>query len=247
MWVKLITAIIFLSAILLNSCNKSNRVSGTYVAQSVMLPIFNGCCTSTEVLQLNNDHTFNIYHQNDQGDYLTKEFTSGNYNLKQDVISFKPDSLNKHYDYSKVKYKIPASNDPIIFLIKQDHEPQKFYKIDFKKADSLYIGRYNLNDWDRESITIKKDGTVHYIRHSQDKNMNPVEISKYKKLTPEQFQQYIETLSQSNLFQPEETSKTYSITFSLAFKEYNIGIHDQNNIDKKLYDFFFETVKTWVK
>ncbi|MBP2616583.1 hypothetical protein [Chryseobacterium jejuense] len=244
---KLTTIIILLSAIILNSCNKGNKVSGTYVAQSVMLPVYNGCCTATEVLQLNNDHTFNAYHQNDQGDYLTKDVASGSYDLKQDMISFKPDSLNQHYDYSTVKYKIPASDGQVNFLIKQNREPQKFYKIDFKKADSLYIHRYSHTDWDQESITVKKDGTVHYIRHSQDKNRNPVDISKHKKLTQEQFQQYIDTLSQTRLFQEAATSEKYSITFSLTLKEYDMVIHDQNNIDKKLYNFFFETVRNWVE
>lgn len=247
MQMKLTTIIILLSAIVLNSCNKSKQIAGTYVTQSVMLPMYNGCCTATEVLQLNNDHTFNAYHQDDQGDYLTKDVTSGNYDLRQDMISFKSDSLNQHYDYSGVKYKIPSSDDQIEFLTKQEREPQKFYKIDFKKADSLYIQRYNHNDWDQESITIKKDGTVHYIRRSQDENKNPIDISKHKKLTQEQFQQYLETLSQSRLFQASTTSEKYSITFSIAFKEYHMMIHDQNNIDKKLYDFFFETVRSWVK
>lgn len=245
---KLTAIIILLSTIVLNSCKKSNQVSGTYVAQSVMLPMYNGCCTATEVLQLNNDHTFTAYHQDDQGDYLTKDFTSGSYDLKQNMISFKPDSLNQHYDYSKVKYKVPATDDQINLLIKQDQEPQKFYKIDFKQVDSLYIQRYSHTDWDQESITVKKDGTVHYIRHSQDKNGSPVDISKHKKLTPEQFQQYIETLSQNRLFQASTTSEKYSITFSLVFKkDNNMVIHDQNNIDKKLYDFFFETVRNWVQ
>ncbi|SDJ16331.1 hypothetical protein [Chryseobacterium jejuense] len=244
---KLTTIIILLSAIVLHSCNKSNQVSGTYVAQSVMRPMYNGCCTATEVLHLNNDHTFNVYHQNDQGDYLTKDVTSGNYDLKQDMISFKPDSLNQHYDYSNIKYKVPASDDHVNSLIKQGSESQKFYKIDFKQADSLYIHRYSHTNWDQESITIKKDGTVHYIRHSQDKNRNPVDISKHKKLTQEQFQQYIETLSQSRLFQAATTSEKYSVTFSLAIKEYDIVIQDQNNIDEKLYNFFFETVLSWVK
>lgn len=247
MQMKLTAIIILLSAIVLNSCKKSNQVSGTYVAQSVMLPMYNGCCTATEVLQLHNDHTFTAYHQDDQGDYLTKDFTSGNYDLQQNMISFKPDSLNQHYDYSKVKYKIPATDDLVNLLIKQDQEPQKFYKIDFKKADSLYIQRYSHTNWNQESITVKKDGTVHYIRRSQDKNGSPVDISKHKKLTQDQFQQYIKTLSQNSLFQTTTTSEKYSITFSLAIKEYDVVIHDQNNIDKKLYDFFFETVCKWVQ
>lgn len=212
-----------------------------------MLPIYNGCCTSTEILQLNNDHTFNVYNQDDQGDYLVEEFTSGSYDLKQNIISFTPDSLHKRLDYSKVKYKLMALDDQVNFLIKEDQEPKKFYKIDFKKADSLYIQRYNHDDWDRESITIKKDGTLHYIRHAQDKNKNPVDISKHQKLTSEQFQQYIDFLSQNRLFQPEITSKKYSITLSIAFKEYNMMVHDQDNVDKKLYDFFFETVRGWVQ
>ncbi|RXM51678.1 MULTISPECIES: hypothetical protein [unclassified Chryseobacterium] len=245
---KLTAIIILLSTIVLNSCKKSNQVSGTYVAQSVMLPMYNGCCTATEVLQLNNDHTFTAYHQDDQGDYLTKDFTSGSYDLKQNMISFKPDSLNQHYDYSKVKYKVPPTDDQVNLLIKQDQEPQKFYKIDFKKADSLYIQRYSHTDWDQESITVKKDGVVHYVRHSQDKNGSPVDISKHKKLTQDQFQQYIETLSQNRLFQASTTSEKYSITFSLVFKkDNNMVIHDQNNMDKKLYDFFFETVRNWVQ
>ncbi|MDN3692092.1 hypothetical protein QWZ06_07385 [Chryseobacterium tructae] len=244
---KLITALLILSAIILNSCSKDNRVSGTYIDQSVMLPIYNGCCTSTEILQLNNDHTFNVYNQDDQGDYLVEEFTSGSYDLKQNIISFTPDSLHKRLDYSKVKYKLMAPDDQVNFLIKEDQEPKKFYKIDFKNADSLYIQRYNHHDWDRESITIKKDGTLHYIRHAQDKNKNPVDISKHQKLTSEQFQQYIDFLSQNRLFQPEITSKKYSITLSIAFKEYNMMVHDQDNVDKKLYDFFFETVRGWVQ
>lgn len=247
MQMKLITVMTFLSAIVLNSCKKSNQVSGTYVAQSVILPMYNGCCTATEVLQLNNDHTFTAYHQDDQGDYLTKDFTSGSYDLKRNMISFKPDSLNQHYDYSKVKYKVPATDDQVNLLIKQDQEPQKFYKIDLKKVDSLYIQRYSHTNWDQESITVKKDGTVHYIRHSQDKNGSPVDISKHKKLTQDQFQQYIETLSQNRLFQTTATSEKYSVTFSLTIKEYDVVIHDQNNIDKKLYNFFFETVQKWVQ
>lgn len=244
---RFITTTILLSAAILNSCNKSNPISGTYISQSVMLPIYNGCCTATEVLQLNNDDTFNAYHQDDQGDYLTKELTSGNYDLKQNIVSFKPDSINKHYDYSQVKYKVAASDDPVKFLTKEGNEPQKFYKIDFKKADSLYIQRYSHTDWDQESISIKNDGSVHYIRHSQGKNKNPIHINKQKKLTQEQFQQYLETVSQSRLFQAKNTSEKYSIAFYMTFKEYNMEIHDQNNIDKKLYDFFFETVRNWVQ
>lgn len=247
MRMKRITGIIFLSAIILNSCNKDNRIAGTYISKYVMIPQVKGCCSSTEVLQLNNDHTFNVFGQDDQGDYLVKNFTSGTYNLKQDIISFKPDSVDQHYDYSMVKFKVPTSDDQINFLFKQDHEPQKFYKIDFKKADSLSIERYNTNDWDQERMTIKKDGSVHYIRNTKDKNQNPIEVSKHKKLTPEQFQEYIETLSQSRLFQPQTTSEKYIITFSLTFNEYNMKIHDQNNVDQKLYIFFFERVYKWLQ
>lgn len=244
---KLITALLVLSLLMLQSCRKEDPISGTYIAQSVMLPIYNGCCTSTEVLHLNNDHTFNVYNQDDQGDYLVEEFSSGNYTLKENMITFKPDSIHQRFDYSKVKYKIKDSNGPVKVLIKEGPEPQQFYKIDFKKADSVYIQRYNHHDWDQESITIKKDGTLHYVRHAQDKNKTPIDISKHQKLTSKQFQQYIDTLSQSNLFQPTTTIEKYSITFTLDFKEYNIAIYDQNNMDKKLYIFFFETVKSWIK
>ncbi len=247
MQMRLLRIMIFLSAVVLNSCNKSNRISGTYVSQSVMLPVFNGCCTSTEILLLNSNYTFDVYHQDDQGDYLTKEFASGNYELKKNILSFKPDSANNHFDYAKVKYTIAGSDNQAKFLMKEGDEPQKFYKIDLKKADSLYIHRYSHTDWNQESLTIKSDGSVHYIKRSQDKNKTPIDIHKHKKLTQKQFQEYLDMLSQSRLFQAKNTSEKYSITFYMTFKEYNMVIHDQNNIDKKLYNFFFETVRNWVK
>ena len=71
--------------------------------------------------------------------------------------------------------------------------------------------------------------------------------TKNKKLTKEQFLEYVKVMSQSSIFQPGITSKKYEISLLLSISEQNISLYDHNNIDKKLYDFFFEKVRSWVK
>ncbi|MGU3375843.1 hypothetical protein [Chryseobacterium sp. M5A1_1a] len=243
---KLILAITLISAVILNSCNKARQVSGTYITQSVMLPIYNGCCTSTEIIRLNEDTSFRVYHQNDQGDYITKDFASGKFQLKQNIVSLKPDSVNSKFDLSKATFKKEHSDHGTDYLTRQDNGG-RYHKIDFKKADSLYIRRVNSDNWESEAITIKKDGSVQYVSHSFDKAQNPITLTKNEKLTKEQFRQYIEEISQSSIFQSGITSKTHEVYLLLSIREQNILLYDQNNIDKKLYDLFFKRVRGWVK
>ncbi|AZA77336.1 hypothetical protein EG347_07350 [Chryseobacterium sp. G0186] len=212
-----------------------------------MLPVYNGCCTSTEIIRLNEDKSFRMYHQNDQGDYSTTDFAIGTYQLKQGIISMKPDSMNTDFDLSKATFKKEHSNHGMYYLTRQDNKV-KYHKIDFKKVDSLYIRRVNDDNWESEAITVKKDGSVHYVSHSFNKVKNAsTTLTKNKKLTKEQFRQYIEKISQSSIFQQETTSKKYEIYLLLNSREQNIQLYDHNNIDKKLYDLVFEKVRGWVK
>lgn len=242
---KLITTLTLLFAIILNSCNKAKQVSGTYISQTVMLPIYNGCCTSTDIIRFNEDKSFSMYHQNDQGDYTTKDFAVGKYQLKQGIISLKPDSINTDFDLSKATFKKEHSNHGMDYLTRQDNKV-KYHKIDFKKMDSLYIRRVNDENWESEAITIKKDGSVHYVSHSFDKAKNPTTLTKNKKLTKEQFRHYIEEISQSSIFQQGITSKKHETSLLLSSREQNFQLYDHNNIDKKLYDLVFEKVRGWV-
>lgn len=243
---KLLVAITLLSALILNSCNKAKQISGTYIMQSEMLPKVNGCCTNTEIIRLNEDETFSMYQQNDQGDYTTNDFAKGTFQLTKGLVSLKPDSINTHLDLSKATFRKDHANHGLDYLTRLDNKA-KYHKMDFEKADSLYIRRVNSDNWESEEITIKKDGTARYVLYSSDQSQHTMAHTKNKKLTKEQFREYVKAMSQSSIFQPGITSKKYEISLLLSISEQNISLYDHNNIDKKLYDFFFEKVRSWVK
>lgn len=237
---------ILITLIILNSCKKENPISGTYVSQSEMFPKHNGCCATTDLIRLNDDNTFNIYHQDDQGDYVTEDFVAGKYQMGQDIITLKADSMSENSGLSKIRFKGEGSNHHINQLIRQDNK-EKYQKIDFQKVDSVNIRRVHHDNWESEEITVRKDGTVRHVLHSFDKTQKPINIIKNQKLTPEQFQHYQETLSKSNIFQYEMTSEKEGVSLTMSIREQNIMIHDENNIDKKLYHFFFGKVWGWMK
>ncbi|MFP3833016.1 hypothetical protein [Chryseobacterium sp. SIMBA_028] len=243
---KVLAAITLLSAIIFSSCNKAKQVSGTYIIQSEMLPKVNGCCANTEIMRLNEDQTFSMYHQNDQGDYTTEDFATGTFQLAQGVVSLKPDSINTHFDLSEATFRKEHADHGMDYLTRQDNKA-KYHKINFEKADSLYIRRVNSDTWESEEITVKKDGTVRYVLYSSDKSQHTMAHIKNKKLTKEQFREYVETMSQSSIFQSGIISKKHEISLLLNISEQNISLYDHNNIDKKLYDFFFEKVRSWVQ
>ncbi|MFP3675373.1 hypothetical protein SB724_21390, partial [Bacillus sp. SIMBA_031] len=80
-----------------------------------------------------------------------------------------------------------------------------------------------------------KDGTVRYVLYSSDKSQHTMAHIKNKKLTKEQFREYVETMSQSSIFQSGIISKKHEISLLLNISEQNISLYDHNNIDKKLY------------
>ncbi|WP_106915203.1 lipocalin family protein [Chryseobacterium aurantiacum] len=130
---KVLAVITLLSAIVFSSCNKAKQVSGTYIIQSEMLPKVNGCCANTEIIRLNEDQTFSMYHQNDQGDYTTKDFAQGTFQLTKGVVSLKPDSVNSNLDLSKATFRKDHADHGLDYLTRLDNKA-KYHKIDFKKS-----------------------------------------------------------------------------------------------------------------
>lgn len=241
--------VLFLISSLLMNCQKEPSVAGTYVLQWYIKPITRGCCSSTEIVKLNNDLSFNFYGNNNQGDYEISEVFEGKYQRDKNIISFLFDKPTK-LDFAKSKFVIKEKNNHVEALVSQDKSPKIFVKVDFQKLDSLELKRTNYTkDWREETISIKSDKTLHYSETNILTSETPVNNSKNIKLSNEQYQEIIDYLNNKPLFSNvnDNLDDKIKTSLQLRFQDNSFSIFEHQKVDKTLTDFLFAKAYLWMK
>lgn len=240
--------LLLISSFLIN-CQKKSSVAGTYVLQWYMKPITRGCCSSTEIVKLNNDRSFSFYRNNNQGDYEISEVFEGKYQREKNLVSFLFDKPTK-LDFAKSKFTIEEKDEKVEALVSQEKSPQRFVKIDFQKLSSLELKRTNYTeDWREEKIFIKSDKTLNYAETNILTSEKPVNNSKKIKLSDEQFQEIINYLNNKPLFSNANDNQDdkLSTSLELRFQDNSFHIFEQKMVDKALTDFLFAKAYLWTK
>ena len=250
---KYVFLICFLS-LYLNLLAQDTRVEGLYIG-TIKDNVANGCCKLTTILQLKSNHTFSIYQNDNQGDYVIESISEGDYKVKRNSISFLPiiDSAPNRYSFnwkynqlSKVDSDLKTFQ-PVHYIAGSEAEHLIFQKINLKKIDSISF--YIMNDmdstWNHEKIVVIGNKIIRYIYKDYNFRTKLTNQGENKiALSEDKYNEFLKIIVETSLFEkpknPDDLRQT-DFGLNIHFKNRNISIGG-HLLSQNVYRFLFSVL-----